>query len=162
MTIGLVQEQHAAGSDRAAQGEKRRWELLMDPQGLEEEMGDMLLRVAGTRVGVTALQLNSSVAGGHCHLVASRAPAIRSPDSMLHTASAMQTMCLLWLLVSVACSQFGCVLCGAGCFRECETSKKCEKARAPAVFLFALVRLLLWAVMALQYRETISESCVSV
>jgi len=44
-------------------GEDGRFAVLTDIQGLEDAMGDMDFKVAGTRVGITALQLDIKVKG---------------------------------------------------------------------------------------------------
>ncbi len=57
--MGLVAEEEAGGG-RSAWG---RWELLADAGGLEEDLGSMQLNAAGTRAGLTALQLSSAAQG---------------------------------------------------------------------------------------------------
>ena len=42
-----------------------RWELLTDLQGLEDAAGDMDLKLAGSRAGITAAQLDVKGGGAH-------------------------------------------------------------------------------------------------
>ena len=40
-----------------------RWEMLVDPIQLEEEVGDCVLRISGTRRGLTSLTLDTCQPG---------------------------------------------------------------------------------------------------
>ena len=55
------------------------WELLTDLQGLEEEHGDMHIAIAGTRAGLTAMQLDCSVQGVPLKAVEAAILAARNP-----------------------------------------------------------------------------------
>lgn len=46
-------------------GAWRSWELLADAGGLEEGLGALVLHAAGTRAGLTALQLAAVAPGAH-------------------------------------------------------------------------------------------------
>ena len=47
----------------ALSGGAERWELLTDLQGLEDAAGGMDLKLAGSRAGITAAQLDIKGAG---------------------------------------------------------------------------------------------------
>ncbi|KAK9807232.1 hypothetical protein WJX73_000142 [Symbiochloris irregularis] len=66
VALALMPEQTTfppAAEDHAS-GQSSRWEALVDPGSLELEAASCLLQVAGTRAGITAVGLESSVASG--------------------------------------------------------------------------------------------------
>ena len=48
---------------RKAKSEKRNYKILTDIQGLEDHYGDMDFKVAGTEIGITAMQMDVKVEG---------------------------------------------------------------------------------------------------
>ncbi|MFH1541584.1 MAG: polyribonucleotide nucleotidyltransferase [bacterium] len=58
ISVGLVQEGPSTGSGRG-----KKDVLFIDIQGIEDFFGDMDFKVAGTRKGVTAIQVDCKVAG---------------------------------------------------------------------------------------------------
>ena len=58
VSVGLVSETDPSSGDIT------RYQLLTDILGLEDHYGDMDFKVAGTRDGITAVQLDVKLAGG--------------------------------------------------------------------------------------------------
>ena len=69
VAVALLREQPTfpSGSnsnESATEPEDVRWESLADPGALELEAADCLLQVAGTRTGITAMNLTTSTSSG--------------------------------------------------------------------------------------------------
>jgi polyribonucleotide nucleotidyltransferase len=63
MDAGVPIKSPVAGIAMGLMMEDGRYQILTDIQGLEDHLGDMDFKVAGTREGVTALQMDIKVAG---------------------------------------------------------------------------------------------------
>jgi polyribonucleotide nucleotidyltransferase len=63
MDAGVPIKSPVAGIAMGLMMEDSRYQILTDIQGLEDHLGDMDFKVAGTREGVTALQMDIKVAG---------------------------------------------------------------------------------------------------
>jgi len=63
MDAGVPIKAPVAGIAMGLMMEGGRYQILTDIQGLEDHIGDMDFKVAGTRTGVTALQMDIKVAG---------------------------------------------------------------------------------------------------
>jgi polyribonucleotide nucleotidyltransferase len=63
MDAGVPIKAPVAGIAMGLMMEDGRYQVLTDIQGLEDHIGDMDFKVAGTRTGVTALQMDIKVAG---------------------------------------------------------------------------------------------------
>lgn len=60
---GVPMKAHVAGIAMGVITEGDRWAVLTDIQGLEDHLGDMDFKVAGTRKGITAIQLDIKITG---------------------------------------------------------------------------------------------------
>jgi polyribonucleotide nucleotidyltransferase len=60
---GVPMRSHVAGIAMGVITEGDRWTVLTDIQGLEDHLGDMDFKVAGTRKGITAIQLDIKITG---------------------------------------------------------------------------------------------------
>jgi len=60
---GVPMKAHVAGIAMGVITEGDRWTVLTDIQGLEDHLGDMDFKVAGTRKGITAIQLDIKITG---------------------------------------------------------------------------------------------------
>lgn len=56
ISMGLIMDEHIAGGTP-------RYKVLTDIQGVEDHLGDMDFKVAGTRAGVTAIQMDVKIDG---------------------------------------------------------------------------------------------------
>ncbi|MDY6877532.1 MAG: polyribonucleotide nucleotidyltransferase [Chloroflexota bacterium] len=63
MDAGVSIKAPVAGIAMGLMMEDDRYQILTDIQGLEDHIGDMDFKVAGTRAGITALQMDIKVAG---------------------------------------------------------------------------------------------------
>ncbi len=63
MDAGVPIKAPVAGIAMGLMMEDGRYQILTDIQGLEDHIGDMDFKVAGTRTGITALQMDIKVAG---------------------------------------------------------------------------------------------------
>jgi len=63
MDAGVPMKKHVAGIAMGLIKERDKVEVLTDIQGLEDHYGDMDFKVAGTRDGVTALQMDNKAGG---------------------------------------------------------------------------------------------------
>ena len=63
MDAGVPIKAPVAGIAMGLMMEDDRYQILTDIQGLEDHIGDMDFKVAGTRAGITALQMDIKVAG---------------------------------------------------------------------------------------------------
>ena len=63
MDAGVPIKAPVAGIAMGLMMEKGRYQILTDIQGLEDHIGDMDFKVAGTRAGISALQMDIKVAG---------------------------------------------------------------------------------------------------
>ena len=63
MDAGVPIRTPVAGIAMGLMMEGDRYQILTDIQGLEDHIGDMDFKVAGTRVGITALQMDIKIAG---------------------------------------------------------------------------------------------------
>ncbi|MBE9509160.1 MAG: polyribonucleotide nucleotidyltransferase [Chloroflexi bacterium] len=63
MDAGMPIKAPVAGIAMGLMMEDGRYQILTDIQGLEDHIGDMDFKVAGTRTGITALQMDIKVAG---------------------------------------------------------------------------------------------------
>ena len=63
MDAGVPIKAPVAGIAMGLMMEDSRYQILTDIQGLEDHIGDMDFKVAGTRAGITALQMDIKVAG---------------------------------------------------------------------------------------------------
>jgi len=63
MDAGVPLKAPVAGIAMGLMMEGDRYQILTDIQGLEDHIGDMDFKVAGTRTGITALQMDIKVAG---------------------------------------------------------------------------------------------------
>jgi polyribonucleotide nucleotidyltransferase len=63
MDAGVPVKAPVAGIAMGLMMEDSRYQILTDIQGLEDHLGDMDFKVAGTREGVTALQMDIKIAG---------------------------------------------------------------------------------------------------
>ncbi len=63
MDAGVPIKAPVAGIAMGLMMENGRYQILTDIQGLEDHIGDMDFKVAGTRAGVTALQMDIKIAG---------------------------------------------------------------------------------------------------
>ncbi len=61
IAIGLITESETGKRDKY--GEIGRYQILTDIQGIEDFAGDMDFKVTGTRAGITAIQLDTKLAG---------------------------------------------------------------------------------------------------
>jgi len=63
MDAGVPIKAPVAGIAMGLMMENGRYQILTDIQGLEDHIGDMDFKVAGTRAGITALQMDIKIAG---------------------------------------------------------------------------------------------------
>lgn len=63
MDAGVPIKAPVAGIAMGLMTEDERYQILTDIQGLEDHIGDMDFKVAGTRAGITALQMDIKIAG---------------------------------------------------------------------------------------------------
>lgn len=63
MSAGVPIKRHVAGIAMGLIKENDKVQILTDIQGLEDHYGDMDFKVAGTRMGVTALQMDNKAGG---------------------------------------------------------------------------------------------------
>ncbi|MEW6754806.1 MAG: polyribonucleotide nucleotidyltransferase [Candidatus Latescibacterota bacterium] len=63
MDAGVQVKTAVAGAGVGLVKEGEEWELLTDIQGAEDHLGDMDLKVAGTRDGITAIQMDIKIGG---------------------------------------------------------------------------------------------------
>ena len=63
MDAGMPIKTAVAGAGVGLVKEEDRWELLTDIQGAEDYLGDMDLKVAGTKDGITAIQMDIKIQG---------------------------------------------------------------------------------------------------
>ena len=63
MDAGVPIKAPVAGIAMGLMMEDSRYQILTDIQGLEDHIGDMDFKVAGTRAGITALQMDIKIAG---------------------------------------------------------------------------------------------------
>jgi polyribonucleotide nucleotidyltransferase len=63
MDAGVPIKAHVAGIAMGLMMENGRYQILTDIQGLEDHLGDMDFKVAGTRNGITALQMDIKTGG---------------------------------------------------------------------------------------------------
>jgi polyribonucleotide nucleotidyltransferase len=70
MDAGVPIKTHVAGVAMGLVKEGDQFAILTDIQGVEDHLGDMDFKVAGTRAGVTALQMDIKIAGVSYQLMA--------------------------------------------------------------------------------------------
>ena len=70
MDAGVPIKAHVAGVAMGLVKEGEQFAILTDIQGVEDHLGDMDFKVAGTRAGVTALQMDIKIAGVSYQLMA--------------------------------------------------------------------------------------------
>ena len=70
MDAGVPIKTHVAGVAMGLVKEGDKFAILTDIQGVEDHLGDMDFKVAGTRAGVTALQMDIKIAGVSYQLMA--------------------------------------------------------------------------------------------
>lgn len=70
IAMGIIIEQRQATNDKQQENEKPKFKVLTDIQGLEDHFGDMDFKVAGTRAGITALQMDVKVDGVDTEMLA--------------------------------------------------------------------------------------------
>jgi len=70
MDAGVPIKAHVAGVAMGLVKEGEKFAILTDIQGVEDHLGDMDFKVAGTRSGVTALQMDIKIAGVSYKLMA--------------------------------------------------------------------------------------------
>ncbi len=70
MDAGVPIRTHVAGIAMGLIMENGRYRILSDIQGLEDHVGDMDFKVAGTRKGITALQMDIKVSGVSYEIIA--------------------------------------------------------------------------------------------
>ena len=63
MDAGVPIKSHVAGVAMGLVGEENEFAILTDIQGVEDHLGDMDFKVAGTKDGITALQMDIKIAG---------------------------------------------------------------------------------------------------
>ncbi len=63
MDSGIPVRKHVSGAGVGLVMEGDEWELLTDIQGAEDFLGDMDLKVAGTKDGITAIQMDIKIQG---------------------------------------------------------------------------------------------------
>ena len=63
MDAGIPVRKHVSGAGVGLVMEGDEWELLTDIQGAEDFLGDMDLKVAGTKDGITAIQMDIKIQG---------------------------------------------------------------------------------------------------
>lgn len=73
MDAGVPIKAPVAGIAMGLMMENGRYQILTDIQGLEDHLGDMDFKVAGTRSGITALQMDIKVAAGLSYDILSEA-----------------------------------------------------------------------------------------
>ena len=78
--MGLVAEE-------GPEGGWGRWEVLADAGALEEDLGAMQLHAAGTRAGLTALQLSSVAPGADSSVIWLECAEVGVPCSVLTAAA---------------------------------------------------------------------------
>lgn len=74
VSIGLVTEGLPDGSKYSKTGRTGKSVLLVDLQGLEDHHGDMDFKIAGTAVGITAVQLDVKLPGISLDIVMNALP----------------------------------------------------------------------------------------
>ncbi len=92
MDAGVPIKAHVAGVAMGLVKEGEKFSILTDIQGVEDHLGDMDFKVAGTRQGVTALQMDIKIAGVSYALMAealekARQARMRLLDAMEATIS---------------------------------------------------------------------------
>ena len=107
MNAGVPIRKHVAGIAMGLIKEDESIEILSDIQGLEDHYGDMDFKVAGTRDGVTALQMDNKAGGitrsileqaleqakqGRLHILAKMEEAISEPSELSSLAPRIYTM----------------------------------------------------------------------
>ena len=70
MDAGVPIKAHVAGVAMGLVKEGEQFAILTDIQGVEDHLGDMDFKVAGTRTGITALQMDIKIAGVSYQLMA--------------------------------------------------------------------------------------------
>ncbi len=107
MSAGVPLKKHVAGIAMGLIKEGQEVEILTDIQGLEDHYGDMDFKVAGTRDGVTALQMDNKAGGitrpilesaleqarnGRLHILEKMEEAISEPSSLSSSAPRIHVM----------------------------------------------------------------------
>lgn len=107
MNAGVPIRKHVAGIAMGLIKEDESIEILSDIQGLEDHYGDMDFKVAGTRDGVTALQMDNKAGGitrsileqaleqakqGRLHILSKMEEAISEPSELSSLAPRIYTM----------------------------------------------------------------------
>lgn len=107
MSAGVPIKKHVAGVAMGLIKEDEKVEILTDIQGLEDHYGDMDFKVAGTRDGVTALQMDNKAGGitrsilenaleqarkGRLHILGKMEEAIGEPSTLSNHAPRIHVM----------------------------------------------------------------------
>ena len=88
MSAGVPIKRHVAGIAMGLIKENDKVQILTDIQGLEDHYGDMDFKVAGTRMGVTALQMDNK-AGGITRSILEQALA-QAKEARMHILDEME------------------------------------------------------------------------
>ena len=88
MDAGVPLERHAAGIAMGLIQEKSKVVILSDILGDEDHLGDMDFKVAGTREGVTALQMDVKISGITPKVM--REALVQAKEGRMHILGAME------------------------------------------------------------------------